>query len=200
MAALTLLAVAAVTAFSAFGLPGGLKFYVVQSGSMEPTIKTGSLIVGQASQNYQQDDVVTFIRDAQSDPKNPRSLVTHRIVEATVSASGETFYTTRGDANNANDLRRISKNLVLGKVVLTLPFLGYPVAFAKTQNGFILLIVIPATIIVYSELMNIKKEALRLIAERKKRKLSVREKIEEKIGEGIIEIEKDAAVLRSKKR
>ncbi|MCL4366902.1 hypothetical protein M1563_01915, partial [Patescibacteria group bacterium] len=60
----------------------------------------------------------------------------------------------------------------------------------KTPTGFILLVIIPATIIVYSELMNIKNETVKLLAERKRRKLNTSEKIEEKIGEELIKLDK----------
>ncbi len=162
-----LLAVAGVSAVSAFGIPGGIRFYVVQSGSMEPAIKTGSLIVDQAALNYKTGDIITFKKRAELNPKNPGSLITHRVVEATTTPGGQSFYTTRGDANNSNDLTPVNQSLVLGKVILALPYLGYLVAFTRTPNGFILLIVVPAAIIIYSELVNIKNEVTRLIRERK---------------------------------
>ncbi len=82
---------------------------------------------------------------------------------------GGKYLITKGEANNAPDSWRISEEAVLGKVAFDVPFMGYPVGFAKTQKGFILLIVIPATIIVYSEAMSIYKEVKLKIRQKKKR-------------------------------
>jgi hypothetical protein len=47
---------------------------------------------------------------------------------------------------------------VVGKVVLTVPYAGYVVSVAQTPYGFIGLLVIPAIIIIYGEVMNIWRE------------------------------------------
>ena len=60
-------------------------------------------------------------------------------------------YRTKGDANNDVDAGLTLHSQVIGKVVYKLPILGYLVSFVKTQLGFTLLIVIPATVIIYSE-------------------------------------------------
>jgi len=185
-----LLAIAGLAALSFFGLPKSLRLFVVQSGSMEPTVKTGSLVIVRPENQYKKNDIITFKSRPDADIKNPGLLITHRIVEIK-DDKGEVFFTTKGDANESPDMEARPVGSVLGKVVFTIPYLGYPVGFAKTQTGFILLVVIPATIIVYSELLTIKNEALRLVRERRKRKLTTKEKIEEKIGEEIISVEKD---------
>jgi len=55
----------------------------------------------------------------------------------------------------------------VGKVELSIPFVGYPIAFAKTLPGLIVLIIVPGTIIVYNELLNIKKEIIELLKKKK---------------------------------
>lgn len=175
-----LILIAALVGISAINIPGGIKLYTVQSGSMEPAIHTGSIVISKPSDNYQKGDVVTFKAEKDRLVKNPRETTTHRIYEITIK-DGKKEYVTKGDSNNAPDIKPISKDLILGKTIFSFPFLGYPVSFAKTREGLIILVVIPATIIIYSELMNIKNEAKKLLKERKKRKLSAKEKIEEKI-------------------
>ncbi len=184
-----LLVFAGLTALSVWQPLKVFKFYVVLSGSMEPTIHTGSVVFVNPQASYKEKDIVTF----QTKPEvaeNNSLIVTHRIVKIEDKNNAKVF-TTKGDANNTPDLKTITEAQILGKVALSIPFLGYPIDFVKTQNGFILLIVIPATIIIYSELMTIKNEAKRLIQERKIRKLNNWETVEEKIGEEIIEVEKD---------
>lgn len=191
--------VAASTIFSVFKGPIGLRILIVSSGSMEPSIKTGSVVLVVPQKEYKVGDVITFLTDAKANIKMPNSTFTHRIT-AIKNDEGRNTYKTKGDANKTEDPRDTPSNLVLGKTVLAIPFIGYIVAFTKTQLGFIALIIIPAVIIVYSELISIKKEALRLIKERKERKLSTGEKIKEKIGEEIIAVEKEVKKVLPKKR
>ena len=186
---IVLLVIAGSAALSALGLPQEYRLFVVQSGSMEPTIKTGSLVIVKPESQYIKGDIITFKVQPQADIKNPNLLISHRIVDIK-GVNGQTFFITKGDANNTPDMELRPEGNVLGKVIFSIPYLGYPVGFAKTQNGFILLIVIPATIIVYSEAITIKNETKKLLAERRQRKLTTQEKIELEIGEEEIEIEK----------
>lgn len=182
--------VAGFTAITTLNLPGNYKLFVVMSGSMEPTIKTGSVVVIKPQKDYFNGDVITF-----QDPTKSKNTTTHRIVEASDSA-----YLTKGDANKTSDMSEIRKSQILGKQILSVPFIGYVINFAKTQTGLIILIVIPAVIIVYNELLNIKNEAKKLILERRKRKLTPKEELEEKVGEEIMEVEKEVKKVLRKKR
>ncbi|MDD2823108.1 MAG: signal peptidase I [Candidatus Daviesbacteria bacterium] len=180
---ITLILVAGLTAFSALTIRGSYKLMIVQSGSMEPFIKTGSIVVIKPEDNYQIGDVITF-----KDPGKPKITVTHRINEIQ-NESGMISFITKGDANKSSDAAKISKNQILGKEILSIPWIGYLINFAKTSQGLIILVIIPSVVIVYSEILNIKKEAQRLIKERKSRKLTLKEKIEEQVGEEIIAVE-----------
>ncbi len=167
-----LVAVAGLTALSAANIPGNYKLLVVQSGSMEPAIKQMSIVVVKPEPIYKVGDVITV-----TDPSNPKISITHRIVQVE-----NNDYITKGDANKDPDLEKRPKKSVLGRVWFTVPFIGYPVAFSKTREGLIILIVIPATIIIYSELLSIKNETIKLLKKRKK-KLSASQKLEMEIGE-----------------
>ncbi len=180
----SVLLIGLVAATSAFNLPGSYKIYAVQSGSMEPTIKTGSIVIIKPESSYNRGDVVTF-----KDPQFPDATVTHRIFDVK-QLNDQTVFITKGDANNAPDENPSSENQVVGREILAIPYLGYPIGFARTKNGFILLIIIPSTIIIYSELINIKNETGKLIAAKKKRKLSLTEEVEEKVAEEIAAVEK----------
>ena len=84
---------------------------VVQTGSMEPAIPTGSLILIQNTKNYKVGDIVTYL-----DKRN--IAVTHRIV----AVNGD-MITTQGDANNAKD-RPFEADQIIGKVQFTIPSIG----------------------------------------------------------------------------
>lgn len=146
-----------------YGYVNTFKPYVIQSGSMEPSIKTGSVIFSFPAANYNQGDIITFLPNGSG-----KNLVTHRI-EAKLYPEGvnkDPLYLTSGDANEDFDKWNVRNEHIVGKVVLTLPYLGYMVDFAKKPQGFILLVIIPATIIIYEELKNLLRE-LRKIAHTK---------------------------------
>mgnify|MGYP000238681671 CR=1 FL=1 len=142
--------IAGLSAFSGVNRGEKVRLLVVQSASMEPAIKKGSIVMVKKRSQYQKGEVITY-----QDKRDPRITTTHRIVMVK-----EKEFITKGDANNAVD-SPVSAGQVLGKVVWSIPYLGYPVAFAKTQIGLILLVIIPATIIIYSEVLNIKNEIKR---------------------------------------
>jgi signal peptidase len=179
-----LLLVAGVIAVSGLKIPGNYKIFSVQSGSMAPAIKTGAVVIIKPFDSYQKGDVITI-----QDPANPKNTVTHRIFEIK-EKNGLVSYVTKGDANNTPDTEARLKGNVLGKVMFSIPLLGYPIGFAKTRDGLIILVIVPATLIIYSEVISIKNETVKLLKERKKRKLTAGEKVELEVGEEEIKVER----------
>ena len=115
---------AIVTLPSAFGL----KSLTVVSGSMEPTIETGSVVIDEVISplDARPGDIVTF-----QDPLHPRQL-THRLQKMRVE--GDTAYmTTLGDANDAPEHWTVETNGQIGRVVAALPKLGYARAAISTR-------------------------------------------------------------------
>lgn len=100
----------------------GYSTAVVMSGSMEPELSVGDLIVNCAQGNYAVGDVVTF--DTGS------TLTTHRIVGE--SSEG---YVTQGDANNASDLDAVPPESIVGRVVASVPHAGDFVIFLRSPVG-----------------------------------------------------------------
>ncbi len=134
---------------SALPIPGGIKTFVVQSGSMEPSIKTGGVVVVKPMDSYAVGDVITF--GPRTKTKSP---TTHRIIEVTADGN----YVTKGDANSDQDLRTVSHYEVIGRVLFSLPYLGYAVAAAQKPWGFMIIVVIPAAIIIWEEAGKIWRE------------------------------------------
>lgn len=151
-----LITIAALVVISASDIFGNYKILVVQSSSMQPSIPMGSMVFTKRESDYQKGEVITFYNSGDT-----RYLITHRIAEIEKLKDGK-LYITKGDANEDFDYERVAAGNVIGKVIWALPFIGYAVSFAKTQTGLIFLIVIPATLIVYSELLTIKREIKRL--------------------------------------
>jgi signal peptidase len=146
---------------------GGYKALVVTSGSMETAVPAGSIVFINNSGAIQKNDIITFRMGP-----GPKLLTTHRVVDIR-ETRGTVMYQTKGDAVKEPDIELVPAERVAGKVVFSVPFVGYPVAFAKTQMGVIMLVVIPAAIIVYEELKSIWREVA--VLRRKVKKLEGKE-------------------------
>ncbi len=146
-----LVVIGALLALPLLPIPGNLQSRIVQSGSMEPAIKTGSVVFVLPAENYKEGDIITFGAPASDTPTS------HRVVS--VRAEGGTrYYTTKGDANEDADPRDVPEGEVLGKVLFSIPFLGYVLVFAKTSLGFLLLVVLPALIVIGDEIRKMWRE------------------------------------------
>jgi signal peptidase len=135
---------------SSSGILGGHHLYIVQSGSMSPSIMSGDIIITSRQLTYYQNDVITF--------NNPQQgVVTHRIVEIN-NLGNDSSILTKGDANRSTDSDNISLNQIIGKVVLVLPRFGYLVVFSQQPLGMFILIGIPGLIIVLEEFLKLGKK------------------------------------------
>ena len=98
---------------------------VIVTGSMEPSVRIGDMIVIHRQNDYQVGDIVTY---------QLNSPITHRIVEKMPDG-----YITQGDANNACD-PKIEGELIIGKVVLIIPKVGNLTLFFQEPLGMLVLI------------------------------------------------------------
>jgi signal peptidase len=146
----SLIVVASAVSLSLLPSVGKYRIFVVQSGSMEPAIKTGSLILVQPKGAYSVGDVVTRKTDQSS------VTITHRIVSQEVK-DGKLVFATKGDANGPIDSEAVPQSNIIGKETIALPYLGYGVNFAKTPAGFFFVILLPALLIIVDEILNIRK-------------------------------------------
>jgi signal peptidase I len=136
----------------------GFQMFSVQSGSMEPELKTGAIVFNLKFPGYRTGDIITFQKQGTN--------ITHRIVGVSKGDQG-IEYTVKGDANDSADLDQVAKNQVSGRVLFSIPYLGYFAGFLRTLPGLILFIIIPSTIIVYEEINNITKETKKIIRKKK---------------------------------
>jgi len=129
----------------------GIRVMIIASGSMTPAIDAGSLVLTIPQQRYYPGQVISYYLNQfqsgnnagidnfdnlkndishntisnlyQFDPKLS-SIITHRVV-STLEINHQLYYRTKGDANDHFDLRLIGAPLVIGRVWLVLPLLGY---------------------------------------------------------------------------
>ena len=127
----TFIAVVAIVMFIV-PLAIGIRPFIVLSGSMEPTIKTGSIVYINTNVNYheiEKNDIIAY--------KINNQTVTHRVVE--INKDDESFV-TKGDANEEKDAVPVSFINYRGKTIFSIPYLGRVVAFFKTSFGLFLLV------------------------------------------------------------
>lgn len=106
---------------------------VIQSASMEPSIKTGSIVYCHKVDTFDElkiDDVITFQEHDEG------SMVTHRIKEL---HSEEKTIRTKGDKNDNFDKQILNFNNIKGRVEsFTIPIVGYCLAYM--QNLYVIAI------------------------------------------------------------
>lgn len=105
-------------------MPFGVGASVVLSGSMEPELSVGDLLLLREQESYTEGDIIVYQSGAMP--------VVHRILYL----RGETVI-TKGDANNVVD-EPFHCDAIKGKVVLAIPWLGYAVWALKTPMGILL--------------------------------------------------------------
>lgn len=121
----------------------GMHTYTVRSGSMEPAIATGDLVITRTIPPTEvgRGDIVTF-----KDPQGSGALITHR-VRAVRAKAGKHSFVTRGDANNAFERWSVPSDGSIGEVAYRVPLLGYALAPVASKHGQIGLIVAPAVLL-----------------------------------------------------
>lgn len=127
----------------------GYSLFKVTTGSMEPTISVGALILtkDEPIDAIEEKDIVSFFS---KEAYMKGRIITHRVVARETSATGQIMLTTRGDANSSTDIHRVDEENLIGKVIW---ISGEENVFAIAMNflssgaGFFTCIALPAIII-----------------------------------------------------
>ncbi len=93
----------------------GTSLFRVVTGSMEPTISTGALLISREVDidEVEEGDIVCF-RSMESNMLG--QVITHRVVDIVKGNDGETYLETRGDANPASDGYYVMSDNLIGEV------------------------------------------------------------------------------------
>ena len=120
--------------------------------------------------DYKVGDIITF-----GEISKTKTPTTHRIKDIKI-VDGNPVYITKGDANNSEDNAEVLVTSVKGKVLFSVPYLGYVLNFMRQPIGFALVIIVPATLIIWEE---IKKIIGEIKKSKKKTESGAVEKIDE---------------------
>ncbi len=117
----------------------GNRSLVIMSGSMEPEMPVGSVVILHPipSKELEVGDVIAFTTEA--DSKMP---TVHRIVSIRVK-NNLRYYTTQGDANRTADPGEINLPATAWRVGYAIPLVGYLISFAVSVPGIFTLILLP---------------------------------------------------------
>lgn len=120
--------------FVGFNIVTGAKGYAVTSDSMAKKLNVGDVVFSKkvSFEELEKGDIVTV-------RINEKSFFTHRIVD--IDKENRTV-TTRGDANAVNDPIPAKAEMIVGRMVYSVPFLGYISILFNGGSNITLLIVL----------------------------------------------------------
>jgi len=173
----------------------GWEFNAVLSGSMEPVLHVGGLIVTRPvdAAELRVGDIISFKVPGGDTP------VCHRIVEVR-SEGGVLSFITKGDANDSLDPNPVLAEAVKGKEIFYLSYVGYLTyfeKFAKTQIdfmgvkfsvGFVAVLLMGSTVVgliisdLWFEITDPSSVRRSRMIEKKRKKLLARRKMMLKVG------------------
>lgn len=117
----------------------GYELKTVLSGSMEPFLQTGSVIVVRQTGNdeqFNEGDIVTFQTEE-------RVLVTHRIIGVEKNE-----YIMKGDNNDGADVNPVHEQNIVGKYAgITIPYVGYVMNLVNSKSGSAFMLIIPGLLL-----------------------------------------------------
>lgn len=121
----------------------------VVTGSMEPAIPVGSLLISQ-DMDIDQIQVGDVVNYRSREPGMFGIIITHRVIAIHRNAEGQIYLETKGDANQYPDGHLVDENYLIGKTVFFTkqnnPFARI-LNFLTSSNGFLTCIVLPCLVI-----------------------------------------------------
>lgn len=137
----------------------GYKPAIVLSGSMEPTIETGSIVLidKNDTEDIAKGDIIAFNVD--------NTFITHRVTKI----DDEGIH-TKGDGNQTADLWVLQQDDVVGKTAYWIPKAGYVASWLTSKKGMIIVVGICVALIIASFLDFSPKSGQEKKKEQKKKK------------------------------
>lgn len=137
----------------------GYKAFVISSGSMEPTLNIGDIVIIKETKQEQisKGNIITFRKDGYN--------ITHRINDI-IEKDGEKYYQTKGDKNTTTDADLVKYEEIEGVYVFKIDKIGSIITYA--QNTTTIIIIVCVIYLIY-----------RISAEKDDRKIARHEKRKE---------------------
>lgn len=128
MFACTVVTVAAIGLASRVGPVFGSQMLAIRTGSMQPSLPIGSLVVvTDPGRPLRAGQVAAF--------RLPSGvIVTHRVTQ-TIARDDGMYYRTRGDANSTADPVLVAGRSVIGRVAIAIPVAGFVLGLLALPSG-----------------------------------------------------------------
>lgn len=128
----TLMIVACLAITAALIAPrlAGREAFAVMSGSMEPYYHVGSIVY--VDKNISPEEI--RVGDPITFRKADTAVATHRVIAIDKEARQ---FTTKGDANEVQDMAPVSFDDMIGRAGISIPLLGYIALNITTKKGMI---------------------------------------------------------------
>ena len=130
----------------------GWRVNTVCSGSMEPQLKVGSLVIARPvePETISVGDIIIFRPTTAG--KNP---ISHRVIG--IGHRSPLYFQTKGDASDVPDPFTVPARNLVGRICLHVPYVGHATEFLKTPFGFVLGLVVPTLIIIVVYVRSIRR-------------------------------------------
>ena len=134
----------------------GYSFLRVATGSMEPTIPTGSLIIVHKANasDIRVGDVICFYS---ADPQIEGMPNTHRVADVR-NEDGKLSFITQGDASDTPDQYPVSADRLVGVYVRSFQ-MGKALDVMHSRYFFFFVLLIPMCVVIFLEFLHVKKVA-----------------------------------------
>ena len=142
-----------------------MEMYTVISDSMEPRLSKNDIIIvkkGYPNDKFKVGNIITYKR-------KDGEIITHRIKEI-ISSNLQNAYITQGDNNETSDEDVVTYEMIIGKVIYTMPNFGNILKLLKNKVFFTLCIIVLVLIILYDRKQKKKKIQRKLIREKYEKK------------------------------
>lgn len=130
----------------------GLKTFCIISGSMKPEIEVNDIIIIKEvnQEEIKINDIISF--------KNNQEIITHRVTNIEYGTDGKVYYTTKGDANNAEDDEKITFEKIEGKYIFKIKKLGAIVTALQNKTTLIITMIMLVILYLIEQKNTLKKE------------------------------------------
>lgn len=157
---------------------GDIMPMIITSGSMEPEINVGDIILSKKvdSKDIQDGDIISFW-----DPENSKHIITHKVIKI-YTENNETYFLTMGTYTGSEDQIPVNSNLLVGKYVGRIRWIGGLALFMQTPLGLITCLLIPLCILLIIDYYHkrrydsLKEDEVKLLKQEIKK---LKEKLEE---------------------
>ena len=127
----------------------GFSVFRVVTGSMEPEIPVGSLLLSRETpiSEIKTKDIVCFVS---KEPPTTGRVITHRVVSITTKADGTILLETRGDANLSADRYYVTAENLVGRVAWYTKegnLMAGIMSFLTNEVGFLIFILFPILLV-----------------------------------------------------